>query len=54
MDKTESDPVHELCSLIEKELDYQKFLRLVRELNNVLSAKHSRLKKSESDAEKSD
>jgi hypothetical protein len=43
MNKTESDRIHELCSLIAVEQDRQKFQTLVEELNRVLSASHERL-----------
>jgi hypothetical protein len=45
MNKTESDRIHELCSLIAVEQDRQKFQALVEELNQVLSANHERLPK---------
>jgi hypothetical protein len=38
MNKADSERIHELCSLIAVEQDHQKFLRLVEELNNILSA----------------
>jgi hypothetical protein len=44
MNQADSERVHELCSLIEKEQDRQKFLLLVTELNRILSAKDERLK----------
>jgi hypothetical protein len=37
MDKAQSDRIRELCSQIEKEHDPQKFLRLVQQLNLILS-----------------
>ena len=43
MNKAESDRIHELCSLIEKEKDRQRFLNLVKELNDILSAKDAQL-----------
>jgi hypothetical protein len=49
MNKADSERVHELCSLIEKEQDRQKFLALVTELNQILSAKDARLRTNESD-----
>jgi hypothetical protein len=52
MNKADSDRVHELCSLIEKEQDRQKFLALVTELNQILSTKDARLRKNESDEER--
>lgn len=39
MDKADNDRVHELCSLIALEPDQQKVLKLVDELNRILSAK---------------
>jgi hypothetical protein len=39
MNKYESDRIQELCSKIAVEQDRQKFLKLVEELNRVLSAK---------------
>jgi hypothetical protein len=38
MNKNESDRIHELCALIAVESDHKKFLRLVEELNRILSA----------------
>ncbi len=38
MHKPDSERIRELCSLIEAEHDPQKFLLLVEELNNLLSA----------------
>jgi hypothetical protein len=50
MNKTESDRIHELCSLIATERDRSKFLALVEELNKLLSAKDRRLQeKSQND-----
>jgi hypothetical protein len=43
MNKTESDRIHELCSLIAVEKDHKKFQTLVEELNRILSAKDERL-----------
>lgn len=48
MNKYESDRIQELCSQIAAEQDRQKFLRLVQELNRVLSAKDGRLQKGDS------
>ena len=45
MNKAQSDRVHELCSLIEKEQDQGKFLDLIKELNEILSEKEARLRK---------
>jgi hypothetical protein len=39
MNKHESDRIQELCSKIAVEQDHQKFLKLVEELNRILSAK---------------
>ena len=44
MNKTESDRIHELCSLIAVERDRQKFLELVGELNRILEVNDQRLK----------
>jgi hypothetical protein len=43
MNKTDSDRILELCSLITVEQDREKFLDLVKELNRVLEAKEERL-----------
>ena len=43
MNKTESDRIHELCSLIAVEQDRQKFLQLCEELNRILAVKRERL-----------
>jgi hypothetical protein len=39
MNKAQSERIRELCSRIEAEPDPHKFLLLVEELNNLLSAK---------------
>lgn len=39
MNKTESDRIHQLCSLIAVEQNHKKFQTLVEELNRILSAK---------------
>jgi hypothetical protein len=44
MNKTESDRIHELCSLIAVEQDRHKFLELVGELNRILEVNDERLK----------
>jgi hypothetical protein len=44
MNKTESDRIHELCSLIAVEQDRRKFLDLVSELNRILETNDRRLK----------
>jgi hypothetical protein len=51
MKKAESDRVHELVALIEREQDRAKFLALVKELNDILSTKDARLKDTESDGQ---
>ena len=51
MKKAESDRVHDLCLLIAKEQDREKFLVLVQELNRILSAKDERLKTKDQDSE---
>jgi hypothetical protein len=43
MDQSESDRIQELCSKIAVEQDREKFLRLVQELNRVLSAEDGHL-----------
>jgi hypothetical protein len=43
MNKADSDRIHELCSLIAVEQDRQKFLNLVRELNQILGNKEAQL-----------
>jgi hypothetical protein len=45
MNKSESDRIHELCSLIAVEQDRMKFLALVGELNRILEANDQRLKR---------
>jgi hypothetical protein len=47
MNKTESDRIHQLCSLIVVEQDRHKFLELVGELNRILEANDLRLKSSQ-------
>lgn len=47
MNKTESDRIHELCSLIAVEQDRRKFLDLVGELNRILEVNDQRLKSNE-------
>ena len=49
MDKTDSDRIHELCSLIAVEQDRQKFLQLCEELNRILGVKRERLQNKLSD-----
>ena len=44
MNKTESDRIHELCSLIAVEQDRHKFVELVGELNRILEVNDERLK----------
>jgi hypothetical protein len=43
MNKDDSARIHELCSLIAVEQDRQQFLKLVEELNHILSAQNRRL-----------
>jgi hypothetical protein len=43
MNQAESDRINELCALIAVEQNQQKFLGLVEELNQILSAKNKRL-----------
>jgi hypothetical protein len=54
MNKTESDRIHELCSLIAVEQDRQKFLELCEELNRILAVKRERLPDDKHAAEKHD
>jgi hypothetical protein len=54
MNKADSERVHELCSLIEKEQDREKFQELVKELNEILSKKDSRLHSLESEGSESE
>ena len=54
MNKTESDRIHELCSLIAVEQDRQKFLQLCEELNRILGVKRDRLQNEEPGDEMSD
>ena len=42
MNQSDSDRVHELCSLIAVEQNREKFLQLVEELNRILSANETR------------
>jgi hypothetical protein len=43
MNKQDSDRIHELCSLIEHEQNAEKFIILVKELNQILTGKSARL-----------
>ncbi len=54
MNREDSDRIHDLCSLIEKEQDPDKFLILVTELNRILSAESSRLQSERQDDPESD
>jgi methylphosphotriester-DNA--protein-cysteine methyltransferase len=54
MNKADSDRIHELCSLIEKEQDREKFQELVRELNDILNVEKSRTKTDEAEGNTSD
>ena len=47
MNKTESDRIRELCSMIAVEQDRRKFLELVGELNRILEVNDRRLKSNE-------
>jgi len=47
MHKSESDRIQELCAKIAEEQDRGKFLKLVQELNRLLSAKESRVENDE-------
>jgi hypothetical protein len=52
MNWADSDRIHELCSLIEKEQDRGKFLQLVEELNRLLNKKDERLQHRQPDVQK--
>jgi hypothetical protein len=54
MNKTESDRIHELCSLIAVEQDRHKFLQLCEELNRILAVKRERLQNNKPSDEMSD
>jgi hypothetical protein len=47
MNQSDSDRIQELCCQIAVELDRQEFLKLVQELNRLLSAKDGRLQDNE-------
>jgi len=47
MNQSDSDRIQELCSQIAVEQDRQTFLKLVQELNGLLSAKDGRLQNNE-------
>jgi hypothetical protein len=53
MNKADSERIRELCALIDKEQDRRRFLALVKELNDVLSAKDARLQGSNRAGEES-
>jgi len=44
MNKTDSNRIHELCSLIAVEQDRDKFQELVTEMNRILELQDQRLK----------
>lgn len=48
MNQFETDRIQELCSKIAVEQDRGTFLKLVQELNRVLSAKDGRLRENDS------
>jgi hypothetical protein len=54
MNKTESDRIHALCSLIAAEQDREKFQALVEELNRILSAHDERLQQRKEELPDSD
>jgi hypothetical protein len=47
MHKSESDRIQELCAKIAEEQDRDKFLKLVQELNRLLSTKEHRVEDDE-------
>jgi chemotaxis signal transduction protein len=54
MNKSDSDRVHELCSLIVVEQNRDKFLQLVGELNRILSANETRFQNASPDDQEND
>ena len=42
--------MYELCSMIEKEKDHERFLKLIQELNRLLEAKEHRLENQDGEA----
>ena len=53
MTLSDNDRIHDLCSKIAVEQDRQKFLKLVQELNRVLSAKDRHMQDTERDQNES-
>jgi len=54
MNQDESARIHELCSLIAIEHDREKFIKLVEELNSILSAQNRRLQGRHPEGQKED
>jgi hypothetical protein len=54
MKQSDSDRIHELCSLIAVEQNREKFLRLVEELNRILGANETRFQNTSPDDHESD
>jgi hypothetical protein len=54
MNKSDSDRIHELCSLIAVEQNREKFLQLVEELNRILSAHETRFPNTSPEEEEND
>ena len=54
MNKSDSDRIHELCSLIAVEQNREKFLQLVEELNRSLSAHETRFQNTTPDEQEND
>ena len=54
MNKSDSDRIHELCSLLAVEQNREKFLRLVEELNRILSVHETRFQKTSPEEEQND
>jgi hypothetical protein len=49
MNQADSDRIHELCSQIAVEQDRNRFLKLVTELNTILSESEPQVRKEQSD-----
>jgi hypothetical protein len=54
MNQSDSDRIHELCSLIAVEENREKFLRLVEELNRILTAHETRFQNTSPEEEEND
>jgi hypothetical protein len=54
MNKSDSDRIHELCSLIAVEQNREQFLQLVEELNRILSTHETRFQNTSPEEEEND